>query len=550
MRALAAGLLTAFALAACAASTPERAPLPPEARPAPLFDGLGTHHHPISTESAVAQRYFDQGLALAYGFNHAEAVRSFEACAAHDPGAAMCSWGKAFALGPNIDSSMPPESIEPAWAALQEAKRHLARASTRERAYVEALETRYRENPPGDRAMLDLAFANAMREVARAHPDDLDARTLAAEAAMDTMPRAYYEPDGRPKPLTVELIAMLESVLAVDPSHVGAIHLYIRAVEPSSTPGRAEPYADRLAGLSPGVGHLVHAPSHIYYRAGRYHAATLANQRARAADEAYTTQCEAQGFRPAPSYPHNVYCLVASAMEEGRSELAIESGEKLADILSDERLDELPAPAELRPVYWYTLVRFAKWQDILAETPPSDTLELATAMWHYARGRAYVGLGKSREAEAELRALVKIAADEGLAKRRTESGATAGELMTIARHVLAAAIWAQRGRTDAAVSELETAVAVQDALPYSQPPPWYFPVRQQLGALLLKAGRGPEAEVVYRTDLERNPRNGWSLYGLTESLRSQGKLDDARIAEVEFERAWAHADVEPTVGYR
>jgi tetratricopeptide (TPR) repeat protein len=545
-------VILAAAVAGCAAARGKAPPAPeePARRPAPLFSDLGSHHHPITTGSQMAQRYFDQGLTLAYGFNHAEAVRSFEACIAHDRAAAMCHWGKAFALGPNINAPMPAENVAPAWEALDQAKRHARGASKQERAYIDALATRYEKDPPEDRSRLDRDFADAMRKVADEFPDDLDARTLAAEAAMNTIPWDYYLPDGKAKPLANEIVAMLESVLARDPNHIGAIHFYIHAVEASSTPERAEPYADRLADLCPGAGHLVHMPSHIYYRVGRYNDATEINVRAAKADESYITQCKAQGFYPAMYYPHNVHFLLASAMEEGRSELAIANAKKLYDLMSDEQFEEYPILEEFRPIYWYTLARFGKWQEILEQPPPKETLRFSRAMRHYVRGRAYVGLGKSREAEQELRALREIADDPDLTELRMQSGSTAAQLLGIARHVLAASLWQQRGRTDAAASDLKMAIAIQDALPYTEPPPWYFPVRLQLGALLLRARRFAEAEEVYRAALDKNRENGWALYGLAASQRALGQAQAASETQARFARAWARADVEPTLTYR
>jgi len=550
---LAAALAAAVFVFGCSAHrehhSADKSP-PPQTRPAPLFSDLGDHHHPITTESEMAQKYFDQGLTLAYGFNHAEAVRSFEAAAKHDPDCAMCYWGMAYALGPNINAPMSPENMPAAWEALQKAQKHARGASRRERAYIHALEKRYEKEPPADRAPLDRAFCDAMRKVAEQHPDDLDAQTIFAESAMDTMAWDYYQKDGSPKPLTHDVLATLEGVLRRDPEHIGSIHLYIHAVEASSTPERAEPYADRLGDLCPGAGHLVHMPSHIYYRVGRYNDATAANERAAKADESYITQCKAQGFYPAMYYPHNVHFLLASAMEEGRSELAIQNGKKLYDLMADSQFEEFPILEEFRPIYWYTLARFAKWKEILEQPAPKQTLRYSNAMWHYARGRAFVGLGKLGDAEKERDALAAIAADPQLAGFKMQSGSTAGQLMSIARHVLDASIAEARGRTDDAVSNLRAAVEIQDSLPYTEPPPWYFPVRHALGATLLKAKRTAEAEQVYRADLERNRGNGWALYGLAASLRAGGDGKDAAAADKRFKEAWARADVEPTVSYR
>lgn len=550
---LAASFAAAIVLSSCAAQDTHHAadkPATPEARPAPLFSDLGNHQHPITTKSEMAQKYFNQGLTLAYGFNHAEAVRSFEAATKHDPDCAMCYWGMSYALGPNINAPMSPENMPAAWDALQKAKKRARGASKRERAYIDALSERYEKEPPADRAPLDRAFCDAMRKVAEKYPEDLDAQTIFAESAMDTMAWDYYQKDGSPKPLTNEVIATLEGVLQRDPEHIGSIHLYIHAVEASSTPERAERYADRLGDLCPGAGHLVHMPSHIYYRIGRYNDATAANERAAKADESYITQCKAQGFYPAMYYSHNIHFLLASAMEEGRSEIAIQNGKKLYDLTADSQFEEFPVLEEFRPIYWYTLARFGKWKEILEQPAPKNTLRYSNAMWHYARGRAYVGLGKLKDAQGERDALAAIAADPKLAAFKMQSGSTAGQLMTIAQHVLDASIADARGRVDDAVADLRMAITIQDSLPYTEPPPWYFPVRHALGATLLKAKRTAEAEQVYREDLERNRGNGWALYGLAASLRAQGNGKDAAAADKLFKQAWARADVQPTVSYR
>jgi len=517
---------------------------------APLFTDLGSYHHEISTKSKTAQRYFDQGLTLCYAFNHAEAVRSFEAAAAADPKCAMCYWGASFALGTNINAPMAPENTKPAWEALKKAQANAKHASKHERAYIDALATRYADPAPADRHALDLAFADAMKKVAHNYPDDLDAVTIYAEATMDTMPWDYYQADGAPKPATKEAIAALESVMARDPNHIGAIHFYIHAVEASSTPERAEAPADRLGALVPGAGHLVHMPSHIYYRVGRYEDATAANERAAKADESYITQCRAQGFYPAMYYPHNVHFLTAAAAEDGRSELSIASAKKLYDLAPDSQFEAYPVLEDFRPVYWYALARFAKWNDILKQPAPKETLRFSTGMWHYARGLADVKLGRVQTAKKERALLAAIQADPKLIGFKLQSGSTADQLLGIAGNVLDAAIARADGKSSVEIAALEKAVAMQDALPYTEPPPWYFPVRHALGDALLRAKRPKEAEAVYRADLAKNRDNGWALYGLYEALEAQGDDADAAAVKKEFTAAWARADTKPTTAYR
>jgi len=517
---------------------------------APFFSDIGSYHHPITTDSKLAQRYFDQGLTLAYAFNHAEAVRSFHAGAAADPNCAMCYWGASFALGTNINAPMAPENAKPAWEALQKARANAKRASKHERAYIDALSVRYAKNPPKDRSALDKAYAEEMRKVMEKYPDDLDAATICAEAAMDTMPWDYYLPDGSPKPLAKEIFATLEGVLARDPNHIGAIHFYIHAVEASSTPERAEAPADRLVNLISGAGHLVHMPSHIYYRVGRYDDAAKVNVLAAKADESYITQCKAQGFYPALYYPHNVHFLAAAAAEDGRSKLSIESARKLYDLAPDSQFEEYPVLEDFRPVYWYALARFGKWNEILKLPAPKSTLRFSTGMWHYVRGLASVKLGRVATAKKERALLASIEAEPKLIGFKLMSGSSADQLLGIAGDVLDASIARAKGERATEIAALEKAVAMQDSLPYTEPPPWYFPVRHALGDALLRAGRTKDAEAVYRADLEKNRGNGWALYGLAEALRAQGKTAEADAVMRDFTTSWARADTKPTTAYR
>ncbi len=545
-----AGLLSIGVLG-CSTSKPAEAPDAAVATPtAPFFGDIGSYHHSVTTKSKLAQRYFDQGLTLSYAFNHAEAVRSFNACAAADPKCAMCYWGASFALGTNINAPMAPENAKPAWEALQKARANVKHESNRERAYIDALSVRYAENPPADRSSLDKAFAEEMRKVMKAYPDDIDAATIFAEAAMDTMPWDYYLPDGTPKPLAKEIFSTLEGVMARDPNHIGAIHFYIHAVEASSTPERAEAPADRLLTLAPGAGHLVHMPSHIYHRVGRYDDAVKSNEMAAKADESYITQCKAQGFYPALYYPHNVHFLAAAAAEDGRSVLSIDSAKKLYDLAPDSQFEEYPVLEDFRPVYWYALARFAKWNEILKQPAPKSTLRFSTGMWHYARGLANVRLGRLQSAKKERAMLAAAQTDPKLVGFKLMSGSTADQLLGIAGNVLDANIARAEKNSTAEIAALEKAVATQDSLPYTEPPSWYFPVRHALGDALLRAGRPKDAESVYRADLQQTRGNGWALYGLAESLRAQGKTAEADAVNREFTTSWARADIKPTTAYR
>ena len=514
------------------------------ARPPRLQDGLGDRTYPITTSQPLAQRYFDQGLQLVFGFNHEGAVDAFQEAARLDPRCAMCFWGTALALGPNINAPMGPEAGRAAYAAVGEARRLAPGAGASERALIAALAKRYAADPEAPRGPLDRAYAKAMGEVHRAHPDDLDAATLYAEALMDLTPWDYYTPAGEPRKHTEEIVSTLEAVLARDPDHAGANHYLIHALE-EYQPQRAEAAADRLARLAPGAGHLVHMPSHIYWRVGRYEDAAAINQRAAAADEAYFAACRAPGGYAAGYYTHNIHFLWAAAAAEGRSDLALTSARRLAAAVPQQSVAQLAFLEDFLAVPVLTLARFGRWDAILAEPAPPASQRYVTAMWHYARGLAHARGGQVAAAEDEQRALEAAARDGSLAETVYDvAGNTAGDRLEVARHHLAAAIAKARGDEDGALAALRDAVRAQDAANYIEPPAFYFPVRQALGAALLDAGRHAEAEAVYRADLAKHPRNGWSLSGLGASLRAQGRDADAAWVARGFETAWARADVE------
>lgn len=535
-------LLAALALAVPTAAAEPR--VANDGRTAPLFDDLGDHHHAITTQSATAQRYFDQGLVLAYGFNHAEAVRSFREAQRLDPSCAMCFWGEAYALGPNINKPMDDADVPAAYAAARRALALSDNATPAERRYIEAVVHRYAPAPVADRTPLDAAYAAVMSAVTREFPEDDDAAALYAEALMNTMPWDYYDADGSPKAATVTVTNTLERVLERSPDHPGAIHFYIHTVEASRSPERAEAPADRLATLVPGSGHLVHMPSHIYLRVGRYHDATLVNERAAAADESYINQCRAQGFYPALYYPHNVHFLWYTASLEGRSEMALRTARKLAENVPVDLIDGIPLIEQFLAVPMWSKVQFARWDDVLAEPKPRAGHAFATSMWHATRGVALASLGRVGEARAARTALVEASRPFGPDAYET-FGYPADRLVAIATAVLDAALAAARGRPAARIASLEAAVAIEDALPYMEPPYWFFPVRPLLGNALLDAGRPAEAEAVYRADLAKVPDNGWSLHGLADSLDRQGAHEAAVAARAAAAEAWARADVEP-----
>ncbi len=511
---------------------------------APRLQNLGTHTFAVTTKSEQAQLFINQGVNLAYGFTHAEAGRAFREGARLDPDCAMAYWGQALVLGPNINAPMPPEDEPKAYALAQKAVALKSTATPREQAYIDALARRY-SGEADDRAAGDRAYADAMGALSRRFPDDLDAATMYAEALMDLRPWNYWMRDGRPYPGTGEIVSTLERVLARNPDHPGANHYYIHAME-ATRPEKAETAADRLLVLMPGAGHMVHMPSHIYQRVGRYADAQAANVAAIGADEDYITQCRAQGLYPMAYYPHNIHFLWFAATADGRSQVAIESARKTASKVSDQALDQFPLLASFRIVPWYALARFGKWDEMLEEPAPPDRFSYLRGTWLYARGLAHLGKGRIEEAEKNLVELRRIAADPAL-NYSLFSPNTAAAILSIAPEVLAGEVAARRKDFDAAVSHLERAVRLEDGLAYTEPSEWHYPARQALGAILLSSGRPREAETVYWEDLRRNPDNGWSLFGLAQALRAQdGRGDETAAAQARFEKAWARADVKLT----
>lgn len=511
-----------------------------ESVPAPLFTDLGNYHHPVTTQSPLAQRYFDQGLILMYGFNHAEAIRSFQAATQVDPTCAMGYWGMACAYGPNINAPMADAAVPKAWQALQQALKTKAKVSPCEQAYIDALARRYASEPVQDRAPLDQAYADAMREVARQYPDDPDAATLFAEALMDTMPWDYWTADKQAKPATEEVLAALRAVLRRDPRHPGANHFYIHAVEASPNPELGIPSADRLGHFAPGAGHLVHMPSHIYLRVGDYEQASAMNVNAVRADERYISQCKAQGFYPGAYYPHSLHFLWYTRGLEGRSRECIATAKKVGRYAVEGRCGVIEGP-RLRHLPLLALARFGHWEEIL-KTPAMTEYKFDTAMWHYARGLALAATGQPEAAAQEHERLVRLAALAEIQAMNSPYLPATG-ILKVADRVLAGKVAGARQDLEAALQRLNEAVQAEGELPYMEPPFWYFPVRQSLGATLLRAQRPAEAEQVFRTDLDQNPRNGWSLQGLAQCLEKQNQTAAAKQVRREFDLAWKNADV-------
>jgi tetratricopeptide (TPR) repeat protein len=512
-----------------------------EGEVAPRLQNVGEHQHPITVKGEMGQKFFNQGLNLTYGFNHREAARAYREVARRDPEAAMAYWGHALVLGPNINMPMPPEEEPKAYELVQKAMGLRNKVSQRERDYIEALATRY-SGKAEDRDANDRAYAAAMRKLREKYPDDLDAATLYAESLMDLRPWNYWTRDGQPYAETVEILETLESVIERNPNHPGAIHYYIHAVE-LPRPHLAEAGADRLRTLAPGAGHLVHMPSHIYRRVGRYADASASNVQAIAADEDYITQCRAQGIYPLAYYPHNIHFLWDSATLEGRKQVAVEAARKVGSKVTPEMLKEIPILHTFKVVPLFAYVRFGLWEEALQEPQPPAEQRYWTGIWHYARGTAFMATGRLNEAAAELESLRMIAADKSMEEVPLFSPNNAASVLAIAAEALAGELAAKRGYYDKAVAHLHRAVLLQDALVYIEPPDWHYPVRQSLGAVLLEAGRPVEAEVVYWEDLKRTPENGWSLYGLMKALQAQGKTEQAEAVEKRFQKAWSRSDV-------
>ncbi|HEY6993641.1 MAG TPA: tetratricopeptide repeat protein [Xanthobacteraceae bacterium] len=505
----------------------------------PVWDGLGSLSYKITTSSAAAQVYFDQGLRLTYAFNHEEAQRAFRKAQKLDPDCAMCFWGEALVLGPNINTPMAEEAVAPAFAAAQKAQALAAKASARERALVAALSVRYVADAKAERAKLDAAYAAAMAKAAAEFPDDDDIAVLYAESVMDLSPWNYWQPGGRePNPQSAPIAPTLERVLARNPDHPGASHYYIHAVEASDRPQRAEPYADRLRGAVPGAGHLVHMPSHIYYRVGRYLDALAVNKTAAAVDEKYLAASDApMGVYRLGYYPHNVHFVMASALMSGDGPSGIAAAEKLRGLVPDQSARAVPGaqPVKAAPYFAHTL--FSPPAAVLALPDPGDAIPYVKAMWHYARGAAFVAQLDFAAAAAEASAIETIERTMDFSLL-TNAGIPALDVLKLARAVIAGRLALAQGDAQAAIEHFGQAAALQETLPYTEPPYWYYPVRQSLAVALMQAGRLDAAESEFRRALARAPNNGWSYYGLSRLYQARGDAEAARRAEDELAKTW------------
>jgi tetratricopeptide (TPR) repeat protein len=510
-------------------------------RPASLMTGLGSHHHPVSTDNAEAQRFFDQGLTFIYAFNHEEAVRSFKRAAELDPRLSMAYWGIALALGPNINLDVDPAREKAAYEAAQQALSLAAKAPENERAYVEAVAKRYSIDPKADLKRLAVDYKNAMGELVKRYPDDLDAATLYAESMMNLRPWQLWGKDGKPAEGTEEIIVTLESVLRRNPNHIGAIHYYIHTVEASPNPERALGYVARLASLVPAAGHLVHMPAHIYMRTGDYAAAARSNKDAAEADQAYIRTSGVQGVYPLMYYNHNLHFLAHAYSMAGQFADAMKAARQLEGNVGP-HVNAMPMLEGFMPTPTMILVRFRRWDDILKSSEPDRAMPITNAIWHYARGMAYVATGKTESAENELKSLT--AARKAMPAQASLGLNSASSVLSIAENVLSARISVARRDMKSAIDLLAKAVEQEDALNYDEPPGWDSPVRESLGGALLLDGKPAEAEKVFRADLVKNPRNGRSLFGLMESLKAQGKKHAAQSVQMEFESAWKNADAQ------
>lgn len=512
---------------------------------APLFEGLDGINFPITTKNPEVQKYFNQGLMLSYAFNHAEAARSFYEAIRLDSSCAMCYWGYALVLGPNYNAGMEMDNIQRAYEASQRAVQLSESLTQKEKMLIMALSMRYDSVQTEDRSWNDESYAFTMGSVYLVFPDDPDVAALYAEALMDQHPWDLWNRDGSAKSWTPEIVNVLEKTLKKNPTHPGANHFYIHAVEASSTPERAMASADLLRDLVPGAGHLVHMPSHIYIRTGRYHEGTLANQKAVEVDEEYISACHAQGVYPLAYFPHNYHFMAATAALEGDKTTAIMASRKMREQLNAELLRD-PDWGTLQHYYsiiYYVMVKFGMWDEILMEVVPDAELPYPRAILEYAKGMAFLSKNNLPEAKKHLQTLVTLSKDTLAQKVSIWEINSASDLMAIAIHVLHGEILNREGNGQMAIEELKKAIAIEDQLQYNEPPDWFFSVRHNLGSVLLENKMYPEAEKVLREDLVKYPLNGWSLIGLNLSLQFQNKIEEAKQTDLQFEKAWKYSTV-------
>ncbi len=514
-----------------------------QSKPATLMSGVGNVHHPVSTSNPEAQKFFDQGLCLIYDFNHDEAARSFQRAAELDPKLAMAYWGIAEAVGPNYNDPASEERFKQAHEAIQKAVDLSANASPSEQAYIQAMVKRFPADPKADLKKAAEDYHDAMRQVVKKYPDDLDAATLFAESGMNLHPWGLWHVDGTPEAGTEEIVVTLESVIRRDPNHLGAIHYYIHATEASTNPERALAYANKLAALAPNAGHIVHMPSHVYIRTGDYAEAVKTNEEAAAVDRAYIQATGVQGIYPMMYYSHNLHFIAMCASMNGNYAEARKNADLLVANVAP-HVKDMPPLEGFMTIPMAVDIRFHKWNEILAMPQPDPAMKITTGFWHFSRGMAFAGTGKLSDAEAEY----KIVSE---AEQNTPPDVVfsapinnkAKDIMKISEDVLGAKIAMARKDYTQAISLLTAAVAIQDTLKYGEPPDWFFPVRESLGGALLINGDAAGAEKVFRADLDRNPRNPRSLFGLQQALKAQNRNYDAGFVEAEFHDSWTGGEV-------
>ena len=514
--------------------------------PAPLFEGMDILSYPVTTKNPEAQKYFNQGLLFAYGFNHAEAARSFYQAIRLDSTCAMCYWGYAFVLGPNYNAGMDPGHYERAFEAMQSANKYAASCTEKEKGLIKAMTVRYTKEVPENRSHLDSAFMEAMKIMHQQYPEDVDIASIYAESLMDMHPWDLWEKDGAAKPWTPEIIKAIEVAITLNPNHPGGHHYYIHALEASPYPERALPSAKKFDdGLVPRAGHLVHMPSHIYINTGDYHLGSIANINALKQDSTYVTQCHAQGSYPLALYPHNYHFLAATATLEGKSEWALDAAQKMSKQVNHKGM-LIPELATLQHYYaipYFVMVKFGKWEEILKMPAVDTSLIYPGGIRHYARGMAYVGLKDLEKAKIELNELKAVASMETLKTPTIWEINSLHTVADIAQKVLEGEILAAEGKSAESISLLKQAVALEDQLNYNEPPDWFFSVRHHLGAVLLSNTQPDEAIKAYLEDLERFPKNGWALSGLKQAYLDSKQSAKADETDALLKEAWAHADV-------
>jgi tetratricopeptide (TPR) repeat protein len=510
---------------------------------APLFKGLGKLHYAITTRSSAAQKYFNQGLTLLYAFNHGEAGRSFMEVIRLDSSCAMAWWGMGMVLGPNYNVPLNPTTLTEINNAMDKAVALSGNATPKEKALINALAKRFPRTEVKDMGPYNAAYAQAMKEAHEQFPNDMDIAALYADALMNEHPWDLFEKNGPAKPWTGNILSTIEKILAKDPNHPGANHLYIHAMEASPEPSKALPSADKLQDMIPAAGHMVHMPSHIYIRTGHYHKGVLTNEKAVEVDSTYVAQCKATGFYPMLLYPHNIHFMAACAFLEGNSKKALDAAWKISRKADRKYLSELATVQHYYIIPYYVMVHLGKWNDILNLPMPGESLKYPRAIWHYARGMAYAAKNDLENAGSELASVKKYLEDESLKSFRIWDLNSAHEVINIAALILEAEIAMFKKQYDQSVTLLQKAVVIEDGLMYQEPPDWFFSTRHSLGHVLLQAGRYAEAEKVYLDDMKTYPENGWALIGLYNSFKGQGKTSDADAVKKRFDQAWQWSDI-------